>query len=123
MRKGRTAISIVCGQKSLNSRSHQLPADSDHDVQSLIEKIETEGDQDAAAHANNALAFAKVWSAQKGELDEIPDNTEEQNGGDSWAQTLQKIAAEQSRVQVEEKSGRGAKRKAARAKVIHFSLI
>lgn len=90
-------------------------------MQSLIEKIEKEGDQDATAHANNALSFAKVWSAQKGELDEIPENADEQVEGDSWAQTLQKIAKEQSRVQAEEKSGRGVKRRAAQAKVVEYS--
>ena len=86
-------------------------------MQSLIEKIETEGDQDASAQANNALAFAKVWSAQKGELDEMAENADEQDGGDSWAQTLKRIAAEQTRMKAEEKSGRGVKRKAAQARV------
>ena len=96
-------------------------ADIDNDVQSLIEKVETEGDQESTAQTNNALAFAKVWSAQKGELDDLPDDAVEKEQDDSWAQTLQKITEEKSRVQAEEKSGRGVRRKAAQAKVVYSS--
>ena len=90
--------------------------DSETDVQALVEKIETEGDQESTNPASNAMSFAKVWSAQKNVLDEISDEGN-QVADDSWAMTLQKIAAEQSRSQTQEKSGRGVRRKAAQAKV------
>lgn len=110
-------ILTVSINKSLKVPIDRVSVDTDSDVQSLIEKIETEGDEDSPAVTNNALSFAKVWSAQKGELDELPENADQKDQSDSWAQTLQKIAAEQKRVQAQEKSGRGVRRKAAQAKV------
>lgn len=97
--------------------------DSEHDVETLIEKIETEDDTEGSAEtANNAFAFAKVWSAHKDDLEEIPEEVVDTEQGDSWAQTLQKIAAEQSRVEASQEVGRGARRK-AKAKVCIKSYL
>lgn len=62
--------------------------------------------------ANQAFSFAKIWSADKDELEEVQDDV---NGDqtDSWAQTLERIAAERTETQAAEMTGRGVRRKAA----------
>jgi hypothetical protein len=61
------------------------------------------------------FSFAKVWAADKDNLEEIEDNDQV----DSWTQALEKIQAEQLRaaIQVEAASGRGRRKAAAAAKV------
>ncbi|KDQ63375.1 hypothetical protein JAAARDRAFT_169132 [Jaapia argillacea MUCL 33604] len=91
---------------------------TDHDLDKLIEKTETEGDQSEAdkAGANSGgglFAFAKIWSADKDTLEELEEVPVDQ--GDSWAQTLERITAEKERVVAQEVTGRGARRKAAPA--------
>ncbi|KAL5519231.1 hypothetical protein ACEPAH_914 [Sanghuangporus vaninii] len=88
---------------------------SENDIEALIEKIETEETKESAESSNNAFSFAKVWSAQKDDLDELPDAVEDEARGDSWAQTLQKIALERQEGENREQTGRGARRKAALA--------
>ena len=88
-------------------------ADSEHDIDKLIERTEKEGDQvESEVSANQAFSFAKIWSADKDELEEIQDDV---NGDqlDSWAQTLERIAAERIKTQTAEMTGRGVRRKAA----------
>ena len=98
--------------------------DTEQDVQKLIEKTEVEGDQDESVEAsNNAFAFAKVWSSHRDTLDEMSDGMSEANQDDTWAQTLAKIQEEQMRERIQEKSGRGVRRKAAQLKVIVRSLV
>ncbi|KAH8119925.1 hypothetical protein DFH11DRAFT_1557318 [Phellopilus nigrolimitatus] len=90
---------------------------SETDVEKLVEKIETEGDQvESSESSNNAFAFAKVWSAHKDVFDELPDDIEDADKADSWTQALQKIAADQTRVEAREEVGRGVRRKAALVK-------
>ncbi|KAF5374945.1 hypothetical protein D9758_000456 [Tetrapyrgos nigripes] len=85
---------------------------TDNDLDSLIDKTEKEGQVDDKAQ-KEGFSFAKIWTADKNELEEIGDD--DQGQGDSWAQTLQKINAERERVKIQEEalSGRGARRKAA----------
>ncbi|GBE77743.1 hypothetical protein SCP_0106250 [Sparassis crispa] len=90
---------------------------SEHDIENLIEKTEKEGDQvepQAAAGAGAAFSFAKVWSADKDSLEEMPDEPQD-NGDqvDSWAQTLERLASERAKGQAKEVTGRGVKRRAA----------
>lgn len=91
-------------------------ADSEHDIENLIEKTEKEGDEveaDTGGGAGSLFSFAKVWSADKGleELgDEVPDHAEE---ADSWAKALELIAARKATEQRMEATGRGVRRKAA----------
>ena len=88
--------------------------DTDHDVDNLIEKTETEGDQEEAKVPSMTFAFAKVWAADKEGLEEMADEIPESNEpSDSWAQALQRIADERSKVQTNERTGRGVRRKAA----------
>lgn len=65
-----------------------------------------------------SFSFAQIWSADKDSLEEVADDDQ----GDSWAQTLQKITAEREKVQGQEivSSGRGTRRRAAA--VIKVSL-
>lgn len=66
-----------------------------------------------------SFSFAKVWAAEKDTLEDVADEDQ----GDSWAQTLQKITAEREKVQAQEiaLSGRGVRRRAAAiAKVFKF---
>lgn len=88
--------------------------DSEVDIDNLITKTEKEGDEDATHKEGNAFSFAKVWTADKDELDEIVDD--DQFAIDSWAQTLQKINEEMAikQAQEEEESGKGGRRHARR---------
>ncbi|EIN14062.1 hypothetical protein PUNSTDRAFT_140446 [Punctularia strigosozonata HHB-11173 SS5] len=72
---------------------------SDQDIDRLIEKTEKEGDeQEVDKMSGLQFSFAKVWAADKDELEEIADavNEEPAEQGDSWAQTLQRIAEEKA---------------------------
>ncbi|KAA1471579.1 hypothetical protein DENSPDRAFT_799677 [Dentipellis sp. KUC8613] len=88
---------------------------TDNDVDNLIEKTEREGDgQDAAAESGLTFSFAKVWAAEKDDLEEMADDQQEGTDQvDSWAQTLQRIAAQRAMVETAEATGRGVRRKAA----------
>lgn len=81
-------------------------------MEKLIEKTEKEGEKEEQNKEGGfSFAFAKVWSADKDTLEEVGD----QDQGDSWAQTLQKITTERDKIQSQEiaLSGRGARRRAA----------
>ncbi|CAA7268012.1 unnamed protein product [Cyclocybe aegerita] len=85
---------------------------SDHDVDNLIEKTEKEAVPEAPkAGGGLAFSFAKIWAADKDDLEEVADDDQ----GDSWAQTLQMINAEREKAQIKDmaQSGRGARRRAA----------
>ncbi|KAI0068286.1 hypothetical protein BV25DRAFT_1987089 [Artomyces pyxidatus] len=90
---------------------------SDHDVDKLIEKTETEGDQDEKTDTSGlAFSFAKIWTADKDELEEMEDDPmEDLEPSDSWALELQRIAEELAKEQTQEATGRGVRRKAAMA--------
>lgn len=83
-------------------------ADSDNDIQQLIEKTEKEGDQQEST-TGEAFSFAKVWSAEQDD-DDTPDGRAEE---DAWAQTLARIAEERLKERAKEETGRGVRRKAA----------
>lgn len=89
--------------------------DSDHDIDKLIEKTETEGDQqEPQAGEGAAFSFAKIWSADKDQLEDLEtDDAVRQAQDDAWAKTLQRIAEERAKEELVEISGRGAKRRAA----------
>ncbi|KLO20752.1 hypothetical protein SCHPADRAFT_816295 [Schizopora paradoxa] len=91
---------------------------TEQDIDNLIEKTEKEGDNVAEESSNNAMAFAKIWSLHKDGVEDLEDDTKEQD--DAWAQTLAKMADEQKRAEKEEKTGRGTRRKAALAKSNYF---
>ncbi|KAF5323433.1 hypothetical protein D9611_005738 [Ephemerocybe angulata] len=84
---------------------------SESDIDQLIEKTEKEGDGSDVPKEGAAFSFAKVWSADKDQLEEVADEDQV----DSWAQTLVKINEEREKERQEEiaVSGRGARRKAA----------
>lgn len=89
--------------------------DSDQDILKLIEKTEVEGDEEDKPKEGAGFSFAKIWAADKDDLEEVED----QDQTDSWAQTLQKIEAERAKevAKVEAESGRGRRKAAAIAKV------
>ncbi|KAF5388487.1 hypothetical protein D9757_004581 [Collybiopsis confluens] len=94
------------------------------DIDNLIAKTEREGDQDEIHKEGNAFSFAKIWTAEKDELEEIADDG--QAVVDSWAQTLQKINEEMTRKQAqEEEESAKAGRHHARRKtttIINYAL-
>jgi len=96
------------------------PADSDNDIDKLLDKTEKEAVREAPKAAGGlSFAFAKIWAADKDSLEEVV----EEDQTDSWAQTLQKINSEREKEQEKyiAESGRGVRRKAADiAKVISF---
>lgn len=89
--------------------------DSEHDIDNLIDKTEKEGNEvDQSSNKEALFSFAKVWSADKDSLEEMSDETAVQaEQVDSWAQTLERIAAERLQAQEQEATGRGVRRKAA----------
>ena len=95
--------------------------DSEQDIDQLIEKTEQGGDdQERDASSKSAFSFARIFSAGKDILEEMPDENEPtKNEADSWAQTLAHIAQVQaaSQTRAVEISGRGVRRKAAQIKV------
>ncbi|CAL1695101.1 unnamed protein product [Somion occarium] len=88
---------------------------SEHDIDNLIDKTEKEGNEvDQSSNKEALFSFAKVWSADKDSLEEMSDETAVQaEQVDSWAQTLERIAAERLQAQEQEATGRGVRRKAA----------
>ena len=89
-------------------------SDSELDIDNLIAKTEKEGDEETAPKEGAAFSFAKIWTADKDELEEVADD--DQFEVDSWAQTLQKINDERAKKQAqeEEESGRGSRRNVRR---------
>lgn len=95
-------------------RSQTSSADSEHDIESLIEKTEKEGEEVEAESGAGLFAFAKVWSADKEGLEDLPDDVvENSEEADSWAKALQLIATERAKEREKEVTGRGVRRKAA----------
>ncbi|KAJ7102108.1 SNF2 family DNA-dependent ATPase [Mycena belliarum] len=89
---------------------------TDTDIDNLIDKTEQEAEPEQT-NEDGALSFsfAKIWAAGKDSLEEV---VEEEDQGDSWAQTLQKINEEREHTRAHEiaLSGRGARRRAAAQK-------
>ncbi|KAJ7487418.1 SNF2 family DNA-dependent ATPase [Mycena galericulata] len=86
---------------------------TDTDIDNLIDKTEKEAEpENSSEEGALSFSFAKIWAAGKDTLEEV---VEEEDQGDSWAQTLQKINEdrEKSRAQEIALSGRGARRRAA----------
>ncbi|KAF8213246.1 SNF2 family N-terminal domain-containing protein [Mycena galopus ATCC 62051] len=89
---------------------------TDTDIDKLIDKTEQEAEPEQIADQGAlSFSFAKVWAAEKDTLEEV---VEEEDQGDSWAQTLQKINEDRDRVRANDMatSGRGARRRAAAPK-------
>ncbi|KAJ6604478.1 SNF2 family DNA-dependent ATPase [Mycena vulgaris] len=89
---------------------------TDTDIDKLIEKTEQEAEPEQANEEGAlSFSFAKIWAAEKDSLEEV---VEEEDQGDSWAQTLQKINEERENARAHEiaLSGRGARRRAAAPK-------
>ncbi|KAJ7107605.1 SNF2 family DNA-dependent ATPase [Mycena crocata] len=90
---------------------------ADTDIDKLIDKTEQEAEPEQTNEEGAlSFSFAKIWAAQKDSLEEVVE--EEEQGGDSWAQTLQKINEDRERTRAHEMaiSGRGARRRAAAPK-------
>ncbi|KAJ7932575.1 SNF2 family DNA-dependent ATPase [Mycena leptocephala] len=89
---------------------------TDTDIDKLIDKTEQEAEPEKTNDEGAlSFSFAKIWAAEK---DTLEDVVEEEDQGDSWAQTLQKINEDRERVRAHEiaLSGRGARRRAAAPK-------
>jgi hypothetical protein len=91
---------------------HASSADTEQDIEQLIDKTEQEGEQVEAVKDQFSFSFAKVWAADKDSLEDVADDTPDV---DSWAQTLKRIAAEQRQHKGQEVTGRGTRRRAAAA--------
>ncbi|EGO30851.1 hypothetical protein SERLADRAFT_444458 [Serpula lacrymans var. lacrymans S7.9] len=106
---------LTFGAKALFEEDNQSSRDivySDIDIEKLIEKTEKEGDQTDQAKNAGLFSFAKVWAAEKDSLEEL-DDAPENDQRDSWAQTLQRVAAERDVAQAKEATGRGVRRRVA----------
>ncbi|OSD03298.1 hypothetical protein PYCCODRAFT_1434714 [Trametes coccinea BRFM310] len=88
---------------------------SEHDIDSLIEKTEKEGDEvETESGPGSLFAFAKVWSADKEGLEDLPDEVANNaDEADSWAKALELIATQRDKEREKEATGRGVRRKAA----------
>jgi chromodomain-helicase-DNA-binding protein 4 len=96
-------------------------ADSEADVKNLIERTEQATDEEAEAEGKTgdfSFSFAKVWTAEKEELDELPAEDEATPGAaddaDSFAAVLAQLEVEKAKAKAAEATGRGARRRAAR---------
>jgi chromodomain-helicase-DNA-binding protein 4 len=82
-------------------------------VDKLIEKTQREAVQEGPKAGGSGLsfAFAKVWSADKHDLEEVV----EEDQTDSWAQALEKLNEEKQKEHNRQlaESGRGVRRRAA----------
>lgn len=118
LRKRQTVcILSPCSISSSVDESRYL--DSETDVENLITKTETEGDQeDPGASANGlTFSFAKIWAADKDGLEEMADEDAVAVQADAWAQTLQRMADERAKMQAAEVNagGRPSRRAAVMA--------
>ncbi|KAI0361386.1 hypothetical protein OH77DRAFT_1417635 [Trametes cingulata] len=110
---------LMFGAKALFEENEESAAReihySEHDIDNLIEKTEKEGDEvEHDSGAGSLFAFAKVWSADKDGLEDLPDDVAENpEEADSWAKALQLIATERAKEREKEITGRGVRRKAA----------
>ncbi|KAI0652071.1 SNF2 family N-terminal domain-containing protein [Trametes meyenii] len=110
---------LMFGAKALFEENEESAAReihySEHDIDNLIEKTEKEGDEvEPESGAGSLFAFAKVWSADKEGLEDLPDEAPENlQEADSWAKALQLIATERVKEREKEVTGRGVRRKAA----------
>lgn len=107
---------LTFGAKELFEEGNQNARDivyTDQDLDKLIEKTEVQGEQEEVVKDGGLkFNFAKVWAANKDTFEDIGDETPEPHD-DSWAQTLQRIAAANNASQIQEATGRGVRRKAA----------
>lgn len=91
-------------------------SDTDHDLDKLIERTEVEGDEgNITSEPGLKFNFAKVWATGKDVLEDVGDVVPDIDHGDSWAQALERIAADRSATKEREVTGRGVRRKAAAA--------
>ncbi|KAI0778404.1 hypothetical protein BD413DRAFT_489884 [Trametes elegans] len=110
---------LLFGAKALFEENEESTAReihySEHDVDNLIEKTEKEGDKvEPESGAGSLFAFAKVWSADKDGLEDLPhEDVETPEEADTWAKALQLIATERAKEREKEITGRGVRRKAA----------
>lgn len=96
-----------------------MKADSDADLDKLIERTESEvqprkeADQSSQHASNQAMKFdyAKLWVVERDSLEEVKDVEDIQ--GDSWAELLAKAKAEAAKAIISENLGRGSRRRAA----------
>lgn len=87
--------------------------DADHDVDALIEKTETEGDESEESTAGANFSFAKIWTSEKESLEELQEDANLDQQSDAWQLALQRLAQERETERAMELTGRGVRRKAA----------
>ncbi|OCH94711.1 hypothetical protein OBBRIDRAFT_746991 [Obba rivulosa] len=109
---------LMFGAKTLFEEEEQAAREihySENDVERLIEKTEKEGDEVAPdAGQSSSFSFAKMWSVDKDSLEEVSGEAPvEMEQTDSWAKTLERIAAERALAKEKEETGRGVRRRAA----------
>ena len=105
-------VTISHISRYFNLTIHVSSADTEQDIEHLIDKTEQEGEQEETVKDQLSFSFAKVWAADKDSLEDVADDTPDV---DSWAQTLKRIAAEQRQHKDQEMTGRGTRRRAAAA--------
>ena len=100
------------------SNTYRCSIDTEADLEKLIIKTETDGGDRPAENTRNLFSFARVWSANKDDLEDLNEDEGDPSAeADSWAQTLAKIASQkEAATQVVEASGRGVRRKATMAR-------
>ncbi|KAI0322695.1 hypothetical protein OF83DRAFT_1092474 [Amylostereum chailletii] len=108
---------LTYGAKTLFDEENQAMREivyTDHDLDNLIEKTETEVTPEEPGEAAQSFSFAKIWTADKDAFEDIPDEgVDGHDEPDSWAATLQRIAEERDKHKEAEATGRGVRRKAA----------
>ena len=82
-------------------------------MDNLIQRTETEVTVEGTGESTHAFTFAKIWTADKDDMEDVPDDDPAGNDApDSWAVTLARIADDQRKRKEAEATGRGVRRKA-----------
>lgn len=98
--------------------------DTDVDIEKLILRTEHEGDEVAEGSTNtSSFGFAKLWTADKDVLEEIQEDTPQDQDTSFWDAMLAKVTEEQAKAKAAEVTGRGAKRRAATTVKVRVSVI
>jgi chromodomain-helicase-DNA-binding protein 4 len=105
-----------------NTSIDEQTPDSEADIADLITKTEEAKEEvEEAKEGAFSFSFAKVWTAERAALAEMEDEPTEEE--ETFADTMAKIEMEREKDKATEVSGRGVRRKAARAVKVRSCTI
>ncbi|QRW05377.1 chromodomain-helicase-DNA-binding protein 4 [Ceratobasidium sp. AG-Ba] len=109
---------LTFGAKALFESTEESASDikyTEQDIEQLITRAETEKVEEKTSTDNGMkFGFAQVWDPTKGAAMDIPDEDQiaRPDDDDFWAQVLKRSAEEKAQKRAQEKTGRGARKRA-----------